>query len=599
MLLYNQNAMLNFKPYVMKTNFKLFCLLPFFAFLMFTSCQDEVIEISETSDEQVFEADSEIADLMARVSTNDGSIDNIVDGAKELSVNLPVTVIANGEQITVATIEDYNRIEAAFDANEDDDDNLEIIFPITVTLRDHTEVVVNNRTEFNSLRNNFPNDEEDDDIECIDFKYPISFSFYDSNFQVIDVAVIQNDRQLHRFIRNLESGVLVSLNFPVTLVYADGNTVEVFNHIELVRTIHEARNICDEDDDNDYNDDDFTVERLDNLLVSCPWVVRDIRRNNNDLANDYREYIMFFFENGVVKVRARNGDMLTGTWATRATRFDHLVKVTLEFDSLVDFTLEWFVYEIEPGKIKLFTEGGNRIILRKNCDVAHDPTPEQVKTFLKECIWRVARINVENDILDQRYIGTPLKFEEDGVVKLRINGEFVSGTWEILSTSAGLALQMSFDNHPELNLYWLITILEENKVVLENQNSEMLLRRHCLGNDADINETNAILNEGLWEIALFEDGDTTLTSNYYMYKFNFLENGGFKFINPNEVVADYGAWLVYRNEGLFFGLNFGSESTFNEFNHRWKIVEVSENRIELHDLSANGAVERKLVLEKS
>jgi len=123
----------------------------------------------------------------------------------------------------------------------------------------------------------------------------------------------------------------------------------------------------------------------------------------------------------------------------------------------------------------------------------------------------------------------------------------------------------------------------------------MLLRRHCLGNDADINETNAILNEGLWEIALFEDGDTTLTSNYDMYKFNFLENGGFKFINPNEVVADYGAWLVYRNEGLFFGLNFGSESTFNEFNQHG-ISFASGN---LQELVSHNEISRNILRNNS
>ncbi|MEJ2113294.1 MAG: hypothetical protein P8X62_06255 [Flavobacteriaceae bacterium] len=579
----------------MKTNFKLLIVLPFFALLMFSSCQDEVMEITETNEEQVFEADSEVAELMSKVATNDGSEDNIIDGANELSLKLPVTVIANGEQIVVASVEDYNKIEANFDAFEDDDDTLEIVYPVTVTLRDYSEVVVNSRTELDALRDD-STDEEDDDIECIDFKYPISFSVYDSNFQVIDVITIENDTQLYRFIHNLEPGILVSLNFPVTMIYADGSTIEVNSYLQLGRVILEARYICDEDDDNDYNDDDFTVERLNNLLVSCPWVVHDLRRNNNDLADDYREYIMFFHENGVVKVRARNGDMLTGEWGTEMT--DRGPKITLEFDTLVDFTLQWFVYEIEPGKIKLYTEGGNRILVRKNCDVHNEPTPEQVEAILQECIWRIARIYIDNNDHDQEYIGTPLKFESNGVVKLRVNGEFITGTWDILSTSAGLALQMSFDNRPELNLYWLITVIQENKVVLENNNSEMLLRRHCPEIDGDLVFIDGVLVSGLWNFALYQIGNDDLTDQYYMFNIDFLENGGLKVLNPNEQIMDYGAWLAYRNEGLFLGLNFGLDSGFSEFNHRWKIAEVSENRIELHDLSNSGTIERKLVLER-
>ena len=46
-------------------------------------------------------------------------------------------------------------------------------------------------------------------------------------------------------------------------------------------------------------------------------------------------------------------------------------------------------------------------------------------------------------------------------------------------------------------------------------------------------------------------------------------------------------------------LNFGSETPFDEFNHRWKILEISENRIELVDYSSTGSIERTLVLERN
>jgi hypothetical protein len=45
-------------------------------------------------------------------------------------------------------------------------------------------------------------------------------------------------------------------------------------------------------------------------------------------------------------------------------------------------------------------------------------------------------------------------------------------------------------------------------------------------------------------------------------------------------------------------LNFGTDSTFSMFNHRWKIASVTETRIELKDYSSTGTVERTLVLER-
>ena len=579
----------------MKTRLNLLYALPFFALFMLASCQEEAVEITEPNTQETFVAESDLAMLIAQTSTNDGSSDNIIDGANGFSVNLPVTVYANGVEITVNSEADFELIEEAFDASDDDDDTLEIVFPITVTLRDYTQVVVNSQAELDDLRSHNSN-EDDDDIECIDFKYPITISIYNLNFQVIDVVTINSDEQLHHFIRNLEGGVLASLNFPVTMVYEDGSTIEVHNNTELENVMKEARNACDEDDDNDWNDDDFTKERLDHLLTSCPWIVHDIRRNDNNLTDEYREYVMVFKEDGVVKVRARNGDMLTGTWSTRIT--DHGAKITLEFDTLVDFTLEWFVYEISEGKIKLFTEGGNRIILEKACDIVVDQTIERIENILKECLWRVERLYVDGAENEADYIGTPLKFFGEGVVKIRVNGEFVSGTWDVFAVNAGYALKIQLEGRPHLQLQWLITFLEPNLIKLENLNSIMVLKQHCPDGDEDVMYINAILNTGIWDIAKYEVGDQNLTEQFHMYGIDFLETGGLKVLNPNNTIIDYGAWLVYRNEGLFLGLNFGTDSTFSLFNHRWKIASVSETRIELKDYSSTGTVERILVLER-
>ena len=579
----------------MKTRLNLLYVLPFFALFMMASCQKEAVEITDPNTQETFIAESNLAALITNTSTNDGSSDNIIDRANGFSVNLPITVIVNGIEVVVNSEDDFDLIESIFDDSDDDDDTIEIVFPITVTMSDYSQVVINNQAELEALRENHSN-ENDDDIECIDFKYPLTISIYNLNFQVIDVVTINSDEQLHHFVRNLEGGVLASLNFPITMVYPDGSTIEVNNNQELENLMKEARNSCDEDDDNDWNDDDFTKERLDQLLTTCPWIVHDVRRNDNNLTDQYREYVMIFKEDGSVKVRKRNGDILSGTWSTRVT--DRGAKITLNFEALVDFTLEWYVYDIDHGKIKLFTEGGNRIILEKTCDIVVDQSIDRIQNILKECLWRVERLYVDGVENEADYIGTPLKFFNDGVVKIRVDGEFVSGTWTVFAVNAGYALKIQLEGRPHLQLQWLITFLEPNLIKLENQNSAMVLKQHCPEGDEDVKYITGILNEGIWDIAKYQVGDENLTSQFNMYGIDFLETGGLKVLNPNNTIVDYGAWLAYRNEGLFLGLNFGTDSNFNMFNYRWKIASISENRIELKDLSANGTIERILVFEK-
>ncbi|MFH4963934.1 hypothetical protein V8G69_02940 [Gaetbulibacter sp. M235] len=572
-------------------------LLPFFALLMFMSCQQEVVEVTPPTEGEALVASSTLTSLMANTSIKDGSEDNIIDKANCLSVDLPVTVIVNGIEIIIDSKEDYAAIKAVFDEFDDDDDNLEIMFPITIILSDHTEVTINNSAELQELvQQCIGEGEPDDDIECIDFQYPISFSIYNTQFQVIDVVTVESDRQLHHFIERVKEGeVFASIDFPVTMVLSDGSTVVVNNNQELQATIQDAKDACDEDDDNDFHDNDFTKERLDTLLATCPWVVHDMDRNGQNLNDQYRDFAMLFEDGGIVKVHARNGDMLTGTWSTRITDNGALIK--LEFDTLVDFTLEWFVYDIEYDRIKLFTEGGNKIILQKNCDIVFEQTVERIKNYLTECYWRVDRLSVDGNDNEDNYIGTPLKFFADDTVKIRVNGELIAGTWDILQLNLGFALQIHLESRADLELVWLITSLEPDFIKLENLNNKMELERHCFGGDADVTFIENVLNAGVWSVALYQDENVDKTENYFMYSIDFMENGLVKVTDPNNGIID-GSWLSYRNDGLRLALNFGIEASFQEFNYRWRITSVSETRIELKDFSSSGTVESILVLER-
>jgi hypothetical protein len=589
--------MYNPKSNIMKTNLRTLLLIPFFALLLFTSCQDEVIDITDPNETETLVAESTLTNLMSSTSIMDGSADNIIDNASCLSVELPVTVIVKGVEITIDSREDFKVIEAIFKEFDDDEDNLDIVFPITIVLANYEEVVIQNREALAELVKECRGEnEEDDDIECIDFQYPISFSVYNGDFQVLDVITIENDRQLYRFIKRVKNAeVLASLNFPVTMELADGTEIVVNNNIELQRTIEDAKDICDEDDDNDYGDDDFTKERLDEYLKICPWVVHEFERNNQDNTAEYKEYALNFKEDGVVVMRARGGNMLTGTWSTRVTNRGALLK--LEFETLADFTLEWVVYDIEYGKIKLFEVGGNRIIMKKNCDVVIDVTKERIENYLQECLWRIARLSVDGADNEKDYIGTPLKFFADNLVKLRVNGELVEGTYEIGVRNAGFILQITLDGRPDLKLEWLITFLEPGLIKLENANNRMILERHCPDTDDDLNVIDDALISGTWEITAYQVDGVNKPEEFFMYTLDFIETGRVKVTDPNNGIFS-GSWLSYRKDGLNLGLFFGNNAPFDDLNHRWKIKEITSDRIELKDLNANGGIERILVLER-
>ncbi|MEP1487081.1 MAG: hypothetical protein ABJK28_01480 [Algibacter sp.] len=581
----------------MKTKLKLLFLLPFFALLLFSSCQEEKVEITDPVEAETLVAESTLTTLISSASKMDGSKDNIIDEASCLSVELPVTVIIRGLEIIIDSEEDLKVIEALYDEFEDDEDTLDIVFPITIVLSDYEELVIDNRQALNELIADCKGEnEEDDDIECIDFKYPISFSIYNPNFQVIDVVSIESDRELHRFIKRVRNAeVFASLNFPVTMIHADGTETIVNNNEDLESTIDAAKDACDEDDDNDYGDDDFTKVRLDELLMACPWDLYQFIRDGEDLSIEYRNYKMLFKENGVVNILTPGNEIHeTGTWNTRLT--DDGVLLSTMFNDNAGFDFEWTVYELQAGKIKLFKSVNKRLILKKNCDVDIDITRERIQSYLQECLWRISRISVDGAENDQDYIGTPLKFYENNVVKLRVNGELVEGTYEIGTRNTGFILQITLEGRPNLKLEWLITFLEQDLIKLENANNKMILERYCVGGDDDLNEIEAILLNKTWRITSYEDENVDKTAQFENWAFGFNESG--KAFAEGEGRNVYGSWLAFRTEGLFLGLKYEDDTLLNILNYRWKIVEITENMIKLKDYNANGGIERILIFEK-
>ena len=175
------------------------------------SCQEEFEEVNTSSTTGAsFKAASETAVLIENTSSLDGSFDNIVDGSSCFALNFPYTVNVNGLDITVDSREDLDLIEEVFDEFDDDIDILDILFPITITQADFTEIVINNKEELAELVRSCVEGGKDDDIECIDFVYPITLYTFDINNTQTGTITVESDEQLRRFFHELDDDDIIA-----------------------------------------------------------------------------------------------------------------------------------------------------------------------------------------------------------------------------------------------------------------------------------------------------------------------------------------------------------------------------------------------------
>jgi len=131
----------------MPTNYKILYVLILFLFMLGISCQQEESEIITPDNEEVIEVNSNLGSLLLQTSSNDGFQDDLLDNASCIEIKLPVSVTVNGELIIINTLNDISLVEENIASLDNDNDIIEISFPITIILSDYTEVVVTNEEE--------------------------------------------------------------------------------------------------------------------------------------------------------------------------------------------------------------------------------------------------------------------------------------------------------------------------------------------------------------------------------------------------------------------------------------------------------------------
>ena len=97
-------------------------------------------------------------------------------------------------------------------------------------------------------------DDDENDEQCVEFKYPIAFYAYYTNSRSIDTRVINSDEQLFRFFDELTSTDEIMIDFPLEII-GDEENIEIGDMEELEATLAIAVEACRGNDDYDYCDD--------------------------------------------------------------------------------------------------------------------------------------------------------------------------------------------------------------------------------------------------------------------------------------------------------------------------------------------------------
>jgi hypothetical protein len=572
--------------------------------VVFSACQKEENVLIDETDPETITANSTVTQYLIRASENAGDFDDIIDGFSCGSIVLPITVIANGQEVVINSEEDYAVVAAIFGQFPNDNDTLEIVFPITIRLEDFTEVTVNSQADLDAIIALCEGD-LDDAIECVDFVYPITFFVYNSNQQQTDTVTVNTNFELYQFLSNLDSDDYISVDFPVSVI-VNGEITEVTNNAELLDIISNAN--CDEDPVN---------TDLVDTLTSGSWYITYYFDEYDETGN-FSGYAFTFNTDNTAQ--ASNGsNVVPGTWGVNSD----LTYVDMDFGNTVPFNelyASWDIIEISSEEIRFKdVSGGNGSTDYLTFGrTPNDGSNNEVNAFIEQLttgVWYVNLFDDDgiNDTCD--YDGYAFNFNTSGMVSATGTTETKHGFWAVEVDSGGdLELILNFeydtsdDPFEELNDDWDVLNFDVNFINLKDTSGSgtnyLNFGREpspdCGGGGGDTPDPQELIDimvSGTWYVDTFLDDGNNETSDFNGYDFNFYANQTVIATNGSENV--YGIWIITLiSEELNF--EFDMDSPINGADDaEYKVLQFTNTSVTLITKDSNGNIEDTLIFKKN
>lgn len=477
---------------------------------LFTGCQSDSAEIISESPDDNITASSELAGLLQTSSENNGAIDDFIDGISATSVVFPYVVETDFGTQTITSTQDLLQFKQTLQASASASSNPpRIRFPFKVRFRDHSEREIKNEDDWNDHISRENDDDEDEfrnRIKCFEINYPVTLLLFNTNQEQTGSVVVNNNRELFAFFTQLPPSIVVSIDYPISISFRDGTTLQLNNNRELLRVLLECRNADDDSDDNTIDDDISgslreTARELRRTLLANDWFVTEYinEGTNRTLVFDGVKF-QFFFGGGV---KVSKGNVFAfGRWKIELESNNRL---GIDLDFRDDFQLlenideDWVVREFSNTLLNLVEDDNNTTTLKLkgtpngNTNNGDNTTPvdsvfnvDEFKTILKDSTWTMTRFVEDNIEQTSVFAGFSFQFTAEGTLKATRNGDIIEGTYTIQVDSFG-AIELVI-NLPENSVIkemgedWLLLEFAANRLAFTHQSGdgttdEMILER--------------------------------------------------------------------------------------------------------------------------
>ena len=271
-------------------NLKFITAILLVTFIGFTSCEDQDDNVNEETP-KTNAANSATAQNLERSSMHDGSFDDFLDGISCSSILLPVTATVNGTEVNVVSESDYSTVLDILAEYNNDDDNVNLHFPLSVRLSNYTQVQVTNQIEYNLLLSacNQAENAANEAISCLAIDFPISIVTYSLNLDQTGSVVLESEEELYNYMNDFSNDEYFAVNYPITATLNGETVISITSDLDLQAQITEC--LATEED---MEEAEENAKAIETILVDGAFKVQSFIDASVEKANDYADYTIDF-----------------------------------------------------------------------------------------------------------------------------------------------------------------------------------------------------------------------------------------------------------------------------------------------------------------
>lgn len=203
--------------------------------LLFISCYED--DSRNIQSENTSHRTSELSLYIKSIASHHAAFDDKIDESSCFSLQFPYQLYINSELASITSVQDVS--------NLNEDDAIEIVYPVNTNFYNYQQHQANNQSELNLIKNVCTQNFDIISNPCLDFQFPITIKEFNDLTESFETYQLNNDKELYLHIENLHDNDVYEIEYPIFLKDSVSNSIRINSNADFINAFNQFRQECD------------------------------------------------------------------------------------------------------------------------------------------------------------------------------------------------------------------------------------------------------------------------------------------------------------------------------------------------------------------